>query len=95
MTLEEVAGRIEGIGVGGVGRLLVALRQTRRTPAIGAEQGACAVEFGDDMPAIVEEVVACAGSTCLLPCPQTVGSIACGEGGAEAYEAVFGVPGTI
>jgi len=47
------------------------------------------------MPAIVEEVVACAGSTCLLPCPQTVGSIACGEGGAEAYEAVFGVPGTI
>ena len=45
------------------------------------------------MPAIVEEVVACAGSTCLLPCPQAVGSIACGESGAELREAVFGVPG--
>jgi len=31
----------------------------------------------------------------LLPGAQTVGSIACGEGGAEAYEAIFGVPGTI
>ena len=45
------------------------------------------------MPAIIEEVVARAGCTRLLPCPQTVGSIACGERRAEAYQAIFGVPG--
>jgi len=93
VTLEEVAGRIEGVGVGNARRLLVALRQTRRTPAIGAEEVACAVEFGNDMPAIVEKVVARAGCTRLLPCPQTVGSIASGEGSAELRQAVFGVPG--
>ena len=64
-------------------------------PAIGAEQGACTVEFGNDMPAVVEEVVARGGVGGLLPCPQTVGSIACGESGAELRQAVFGVPGTI
>ena len=93
MTLEQVAGRVEGVGERGIGRLLVALRQTRRPPAVGAEQSACAIEFGDDMPAVVEEVVARGGVGGLLPCPQPIGSIACGEGGAELYEAVFGVPG--
>ena len=60
---------------------------------MGAEQGACAVEFGNDMPTVVEEVVTRGGVGGLLPCPQTVGSIACGEGGSERREAVFGVPG--
>ena len=93
VALEEVAGRIEGVGVGRARCRLVALRQTRRPPAIGAEEGARAVEFGDDMPAIVEEVVACAGNARLLPGAQPVGSIACGESGAELRQAVLGVPG--
>ena len=92
MTLEQVAGRVEGVGERGIGRLLVALRQTRRAPAIGTEQGAGAIEFGDDMPAVVEEVVARGGVCGLLPGAQTVGSIPCGESGAELHEAVLGVP---
>ena len=60
---------------------------------MGAEESARAVEFGNDMPAIVDEVVARGGVGGLLPGPQTVGSIACGEGGAERRGAVFGVPG--
>ena len=45
------------------------------------------------MPAVVEEVVSGGRGSGLLPGAQTVGSIACGEGGAEAYEAIFSVPG--
>ena len=43
--------------------------------------------------ALVEEVVARGGVGGLLPGAQTVGSIACGEGGAERREPVLGVPG--
>jgi len=93
VALKQVAGRVEGVGVGDARCRLVALRQTRRPPAVGAEQGACAIEFGDDMPAVVEEVVARGGVGGLLLCPQTVGTIARSEGGAELRQAVFGVPG--
>ena len=88
MALKQVAGRVEGVGVGDARCRLVALRQTRRPPAVGAEQGACAIEFGDDMPAVVEEVVARGGVGGLLLCPQTVGTIARSEGGIGASPVV-------
>jgi len=88
VALEQVAGRIEGVGIGSGGCRLVALRQTCCPPAVGAEQCAGAVEFGEDMSAVIEEVVTRGGVGGLLLCPQTVGTIARSEGGIGASPVV-------